>query len=294
MYTTYKSPKILLLALCLVGFAGFLQAQTVFVTVGISQPASLTANAGADQSVCEGSDILLGGSPSATGGTMAYTYSWAPSGDLNSDTLGNPMATPTATTTYTLSVSDVNNCTDTDDIVITVNALPAPAFSEVVAPNGLDVDFTDATPGNIVSWIWDFGDGNTSTMQNPSHSYTANGTYTVCLGTTDNNGCFAEICQPVNAIVGIEDAQLAGFTVSPNPYNGATNVSFVLSGNESVALEAFDVLGKRISVLAKLDLPAGEHRYQFSAADLGHPAGVYMLRLSIGEQSQTLRVVEVE
>lgn len=44
----------------------------------------------------------------------------------------------------------------------------------------LSVFFTDASTNND-AWFWDFGDGNTSTMQNPSHTYAANGTYTVCL-----------------------------------------------------------------------------------------------------------------
>ena len=51
-----------------------------------------------------------------------------------------------------------------------------------VAP--LTVNFTDQSKGQITSWSWDFGDGSTSTEQNPSHTYTDSGKYTVSLTVT--------------------------------------------------------------------------------------------------------------
>lgn len=57
--------------------------------------------------------------------------------------------------------------------------------------DGLTVTFTDLSydpDGTIVSWLWDFGDGNTSTQQNPIHTYAAPGSYSVSLTVTDNEG----------------------------------------------------------------------------------------------------------
>jgi len=51
-------------------------------------------------------------------------------------------------------------------------------------PVPLTVNFTDQSTGDITSWSWDFGDGATSTEQNPSHTYTDAGTYTVSLAVT--------------------------------------------------------------------------------------------------------------
>jgi PKD repeat protein len=45
----------------------------------------------------------------------------------------------------------------------------------------LSIDFTDQSQGNVTSWAWDFGDGTTSTIQNPSHTYQHAGTFTVTL-----------------------------------------------------------------------------------------------------------------
>ncbi|MEZ4701273.1 MAG: PKD domain-containing protein [Rhodothermales bacterium] len=64
----------------------------------------------------------------------------------------------------------------------------------------LSCDFTDASAdadGSIVSWSWTFGDGGTSTAQNPTHAYAANGTYTVGLTVTDDLGATASTSQSV-------------------------------------------------------------------------------------------------
>jgi PKD repeat protein len=52
----------------------------------------------------------------------------------------------------------------------------------------LTVNFTDTSTGNVSSWSWDFGDGGTSTQQNPSHDYLTPGTYTVVLQVTGPGG----------------------------------------------------------------------------------------------------------
>lgn len=71
---------------------------------------------------------------------------------------------------------------------------PAPTADFIYSPlspnTGDNILFTDNSTddGNIVSRAWDFGDGNTSTLQNPTHSFTSPGTYTVSLTVTDDGG----------------------------------------------------------------------------------------------------------
>ena len=55
-----------------------------------------------------------------------------------------------------------------------------------VAP--LTIEFADTTSGAVTSWLWTFGDGDTSALQNPSHTYAAPGTYTVTLFATTASG----------------------------------------------------------------------------------------------------------
>ncbi|MEN6410289.1 MAG: S8 family serine peptidase [Anaerolineaceae bacterium] len=69
------------------------------------------------------------------------------------------------------------------------NQPPTAGFTYTTS--GLTATFTDTSTdsdGTIVSWGWDFGDGGSSTAQNPTHTYAAAGTYTVGLTVTDNDG----------------------------------------------------------------------------------------------------------
>ena len=59
----------------------------------------------------------------------------------------------------------------------------------------LSVQFTDLSTGNPTLWAWDFGDGQTSTSQNPFHTYSVPGTYTVGL-TVQNNAASSTLSKP--------------------------------------------------------------------------------------------------
>jgi PKD repeat protein len=79
------------------------------------------------------------------------------------------------------------------------NQPPVADFSYQI--NDLTVTFTDQSTdadGSIVSWMWDFGDGQTSTAQNPVHAYGAFGTYPVILTVTDNDGAIDSLAQNVS------------------------------------------------------------------------------------------------
>ncbi|GGO67788.1 S8 family serine peptidase [Bowmanella pacifica] len=103
-----------------------------------------------------------------------------------------------ATGDWLLSVSD-NASLDTGTLnswSLTITGigevLPAPPQAGFSAQSeGLQTSFTDTSTdvnGDIVSWSWDFGDGNSSSEQNPLHMYAASGTYSVTLTVTDSEG----------------------------------------------------------------------------------------------------------
>lgn len=76
--------------------------------------------------------------------------------------------------------------------LIAVSGTPLAAFGNTNACSSFSLNFTDSSTldsGTIVSHFWDFGDGATSTQQNPSHSFADTGTYTVTLIVTASSGC---------------------------------------------------------------------------------------------------------
>jgi PKD repeat protein len=79
-----------------------------------------------------------------------------------------------------------------------------PVASFTTSAAGLTINFTDTSKdvdGTIVAWSWSFGDGGTSTAQNPSHTYAAEGTYSVTLTVRDNRGSTASVTNAANVIL---------------------------------------------------------------------------------------------
>lgn len=103
----------------LFGFSS-LKAQTV-LEFTIFQPPLLVANAGADKIILKGTPTTLGGLPTASGGSGTYTYSWSPAEGLSRTDIANPVANPSSTTKYTLTVNDGKKCSITASALVTVN-----------------------------------------------------------------------------------------------------------------------------------------------------------------------------
>lgn len=116
--------------------------------------------------------------------------------DGTSSTAQNPMHTFGEDGAYTvvLVITTSDGCVDTtkDYIFLTTCSPVCEAEFEGIATGVCEYEFTDQSTsqdGTINSWSWDFGDGNTSNVQNPTHSYTSDGTHTVSLTITTSDGC---------------------------------------------------------------------------------------------------------
>jgi gliding motility-associated-like protein len=132
---------------------------------------------------------------SGIAGVTKYNWSF---GDGGSSTLaaqshtyyntGNPN---TMTYTATLIAYDANNCTDTVKKKIKVFPLPNASFNvsptEVLA-GSMNVNFTNLST-NGATYLWNFGDGNTSNAVSPVYVYPSSGEYTVELNVTSSHGC---------------------------------------------------------------------------------------------------------
>ncbi len=126
--------------------------------------------------------------------TGATSYFWD-FGDGNTSTQQSPMHTYATSGTYTVCQVVTNVC-GSDSTCSSINVCPLPSASYSQTTTQLSVDFTGASPNNPTTWAWDFGDGNTSTQQSPTHAYAMPGTYTACL--IVGNGCsFDTTCQSI-------------------------------------------------------------------------------------------------
>ena len=131
-------------------------------------------------------------------------------------------------------------------IPITVTVKPSPITDFSYTVDSLDIVFTNNSSGAI-SYLWNFGDGSTDTLTNPTHHYTAAGTYPVKLITTGSNGCSDSLLQLVNILVGINNVPFSNLiSVSPNPLiDNRTYISFN-SELSDVTIQVFDHLGRKI------------------------------------------------
>ncbi|MCX6224284.1 MAG: T9SS type A sorting domain-containing protein [Bacteroidia bacterium] len=92
------------------------------VNLDSNQANALQAVAGNDTTIISGRQAILGSHPTAIDGYGGYIYHWSPATSLSDVTQPNPVARPLVTTTYMLTITDMKNCSSSDEVTITVEA----------------------------------------------------------------------------------------------------------------------------------------------------------------------------
>jgi gliding motility-associated-like protein len=190
-------------------------------------PITATAN-----SACDGTGNI---SIAVAGGLAPYTYQWQPGGMTTNPVTGLPAGV------YTYTVNDAFCRTHINSVEIFENPTPTFVATAVSSSNvnpasiclGESFHFSDnssSNDGNIVSWEWDFGDGNTSVASSPDHTYLATGTYDVQLIVTTEYGCVDSLQNQVT----VDPLPLVDFTSTDaclGTDNVFTDASSLSSGN---------------------------------------------------------------
>lgn len=141
--------------------------------------------------ICEGSS----GGLTAGGGT---SYNWSPSSGLSNPNIANPIANPTITTTYSVAITNtLTGCSRTLTTVVKVNPKPTANYTYSINPCGGGVTFTDQSASGINQWFWNFGNTQTSTLQNPYQFYNPGGTFSVNLVAGNAFNCYDTIVKVV-------------------------------------------------------------------------------------------------
>lgn len=175
------------------------------ITVTVLPSPSL--DAGQNQNVCEGDVVQL----SATG---MGSFVWSPAVGLSSTSISDPTASPVTTTTYHVTLTDANNCSSVDSVIVDVDPIPEADFPDPTPVcNGNAVQFNDNSTGSIITYTWDFGDATTGTGTDPTHVYPDIGTYTVTLTTISANGC-SDVATGTAEVI---DGPIPVFTLNNGP-----------------------------------------------------------------------------
>jgi gliding motility-associated-like protein len=145
--------------------------------------------------------VLIQFSNSSTGNPVSYLWDF---GNGTQSTIANPSVTYFFSGNYNVTLIVTNTAgvkdTTTKQNYITINPKPVVNFTanDTVGCYPLVVQFTDNSSiasGSNVSWLWDFGDGTSSTLQNPTKTY-AQGTHTVVLQVISDKGCSNTLVKP--------------------------------------------------------------------------------------------------
>lgn len=162
------------------------------------------------------------------------------------------------------------------------------------------VQFVDSTIPIANSWVWDFGDGDTSQAQFPQHVYTQGGTYTVKLTTNNNSGCNDTISRlsyiTVDIGTSISEMPDPGFNLLtyPNPFSGTTNIRYHLDAPQYLHLSVVNVVGNTVKQLTHGYVHSGDHEIIFDAKKEGLPNGFYFVRAEIGSKEYFVKMVKVD
>lgn len=178
-----------------------------------------------------------------------------------------------------------------------------PEFSFTQA--GYTVSFTDNSyftvgPQNT-TWHWDFGDGNTSLDQNPTHTYSfSQPEYIVCLTVTNcaawpGTCCTETICDTIrfeDVATGIEDqnSPVKNLQVFPNPSSGEFDIIVPASGEQQLIAEVTDLHGRIVFSSNRENVPDGIYHLKLSETDLPHP-GTYLIRISNPQKQIATRTI---
>jgi hypothetical protein len=165
----------------------------------------------------------------------------------------------------------------------------------------LNAAFSYSNTGNIytfsdssllaIQWFWDFGDGATDILQNPVHTYSAPGAYTVCLISSDS--CISDtLCKQVDVFTSgnnMIDIQSISALISPNPFSGNATIEFSLLKPSAITFNIMNLDGTVIERMTENYFPAGQNEIKLINPNIA--SGVYLLQMRTGDTVSTIKFV---
>jgi len=186
------------------------------------------------------------------------SYSWmGPNGYTS--TQQNPVisnASQANAGTYSVAITDANGCVSAlNSQTVTILNLPVVSFTGTPTSGcePLTVNFNNTTPSST-TYAWQFGDGGVASISNPTHTYLNDGSFSVTLTVTDNNGCSSQLT--TNNMITVHPLPVVDFIATPEVGTPGYPVDFVSSYTASLGTWYWD-FGD--GIIETLQVPTTQH-----------------------------------
>lgn len=238
------------------------------------------------------------------------TYFWD-FGDGATSTLQNPYHVYASngyyTVTLTITSSTDSTCSSTDYEWIYMGGICDANFyiyqDSTNLYNYFVYNYSSTTAGT--TYLWDFGDGTTSTLAYPTHTYASTTPVVLCLTVADGSGCTDTFCdsitpgmmmsstftlnvvnplgvyENINAIISLENY--------PNPFTNSTTINYAINKDANISISIIDLLGNTVAELENENKPSGEYSTSWNAE--GVAEGMYLLQLKVDNNVKTKKII---
>ncbi len=181
-----------------------------------------------------GNNFTFTNTSSIVAGSLLYVWTFGDGGNSTATTVSHSYATP-GTYSVKLIATSGNGCKDSASQSVVINPKPIVSFtvnnaSQCINGNSFTFSNTSVVSAGTISYLWSFGDGNTSSASNPTYNYATSGTYQVKLLVTTNNGCKDSLIQTIT----VYQKPIVGFTIN--------NMNQCLKGNNFIFTNTSSIL----------------------------------------------------
>ncbi len=198
--------------------------------------------------------------------------------------MGAHAATLNIATDYDLEYAYYNAYTFVADSAVLVPGPKLDADFALQNTSGFTYQFTDQSTPAPTAWFWDFGDGTTSTAQNPVHTFASNGPTTVKLVVTTDCGLDSIIVPFTN--IGLEEDGAAALVVYPNPTSGLVHIQPRAAQGKVMV----QIIGMNGALIEESVFTASTERITL---DLGaYAGGFYQIKVTTDNYVQNVKITK--